>query len=130
VSAPEADQTAGEPAPLDRAMVMALNSVAAVAVALALGGLALKGWSAAMGIAAGGFLATINLWVLGWVTRGVLSSRGRLHAVVGAVKFLALMGAAYLLLRAGLASGLTLAIGYASLPVGLTIGTLLSRPST
>jgi hypothetical protein len=117
------------PISLDAAMMTSLTAVAAVAVALSLGALGTYGWSAAMGVATGGLLATANLWMIGLVSRGVLAGgpRGRFWGVAGGLKFLALMGLALMLMKTGLASGLTLAAGYASLPLGVTIGSLMSR---
>lgn len=109
-------------------MVTALVAVAAVAVVLAIGGVIGFGWRVGVGIAAGGLVATANLWAFAHIVRGVLGGgkRTRLWGLAGALKFLALACGAYLLLRSGFITGLTLAIGYAALPLGVTLGTLLS----
>ncbi len=115
---------------LDAAMMTSLTAVAGVAVVLAVTALSVFGWGPAMGVATGGLLATANLWLIGLVSRGVLAGgkSGRLWGLAGGLKFLALMGVAFGLLQAGMTSGLTLAAGYAALHIGVTIGTLLSRP--
>jgi hypothetical protein len=115
--------------PLDAAMMTSLTAVAAVAVALSLGALGAFGWSSAMGVATGGLLATLNLWLIGLVSRGVLSGgrHGRLWGIAGGLKFLALLGVAFGLLQAGLTTALTLAIGYAALPLGVTVGTVIGQ---
>ena len=119
---------------LDDAMMASLIAVSGVGVVLSLGALALFGWEAALGVAVGGLVATSNLWLLAHIARGVLQGgpRGRLWAVAGALKLVALLGGAWFLLRSGLVSGLTLAAGYASLPVGVTLASLFSSetPST
>lgn len=124
------DAESPQPIALDATMMTSLTAVAAVAVAASLTGLAAFGWSVAMGVATGGLLATVNLWLIGLVSQGVLAggSRGRFWGVFGGLKFIALLGVAFALLRSGLTSGLTLAAGYAALPLGVTIGTLLSQP--
>jgi hypothetical protein len=88
----------------------------------------MRGWSAALGIAVGGLVATLNLWLFAYIARGVLrgGSSGRLWGVLGGVKFLALLGGAYVLLDRGVIAGLTMAIGYASLPVGVALGGFLA----
>lgn len=128
----EEAQMTGEAKPiaLDASMVTSVIAVAAVAVVLSVGALFVSGWHSAMGVACGGLLATINLWLVGLVGRGVLAGgpRGRLWGLIGGVKVLALLGAVFLVLWAELTTGLTLAVGYVALPVGMALGTWLSRP--
>ncbi len=111
---------------LDGAMMISLTAVAGVAVTLSLGALAAFGWSAAMGVATGGLMATVNLYLLALISRGVLSDdrHRRLWGVAGGLKFFALLALAFVLLQAGLVSGITLVAGFASLPVGVTLGIL------
>jgi hypothetical protein len=120
---------ARKPAPLDATITVALICVGVVAAIMAiLAGIA-SGASMALGIAVGGLVATLNLWMFAYVGRGVLAggSRGKLWALVGAVKFLALFGGVWLLLKAELTSPLTLAIGYGALPLGITVAAFLRR---
>ena len=128
-SEPSEPSQPAQPIALDRSMMTSLTAVAAVAVAFSLAALGWFGWRAAMGVAAGGLLATLNLWVIALVSRQVLAGgrRGRIWGLLGGLKFLALLGIAFLLLQAGLTNGLTLAVGYVSLPLGVAIGTVLSQ---
>ena len=113
--------------PLDGAMKTAIAMVAGVALAMALGALALLGWSVALGVALGGLLATVNLWAFAYVGRGVLQSgsSGRRWGVLGGLKLLALLGAVYLLLDSGLVPGMALAAGYAALPLGASLANFI-----
>jgi hypothetical protein len=120
----------GEPATgwgLDGSMTTSIVAVAGVAVALSVGALALFGWRSALGVALGGLVATANLWLFALIIRGVLQGgrKGRLWSLAGFVKLLVLLGAAFYLLRAGLTGGLTIAVGYAALPVGIALGSWL-----
>ena len=45
-------------------------------------------------------------------------------AVIAVLKLVVLLGGVWLLLRSGLVSGLSLAVGYSSLILGITLGTL------
>ncbi|MBM4357661.1 MAG: ATP synthase subunit I [Deltaproteobacteria bacterium] len=118
-----------EQRPFDAAIVNALVAVGAIAVVFALAALVLAGPEAGLGTAVGGLVATLNFWLFAHIGRGVLSGgvRSRFWAFVAVLKFLLLFGGAWLLLKAGLTSPLTLALGYGSMPLGITIGMLL-RP--
>jgi hypothetical protein len=118
-------------APLDASMIVSLVAVGGVGVLFSLAGLFWLGPSAGLGISVGSMVATINLWLFAQVGRGVLGggSRGRLWGLVGAAKFLALFAGAWLLLKAELTTPLTLAIGYAAMPVGITVGAFLRGAS-
>ncbi|MBI4950515.1 MAG: ATP synthase subunit I [Myxococcales bacterium] len=109
----------------------AVLAVAGAAVVIALAVLFVWGPGAAIGVACGGALATANLYVFVRVGRGIVTGgrKARFWALVGAAKFLGLIGVVYLLLRTGVASGLGLALGYAALPLGIAIGHFLApRP--
>jgi hypothetical protein len=75
-------------------------------------------------------VATLNLWVFGHIGRALLQDgpRRRLWAVVGALKFLALLVGVYLLLRTELDQVIAFAAGYVALPLGITLATLI-RPA-
>ncbi len=116
---------------LDASMVISLVAVAVAAAAMSLVALVFFEGRVAIGVAAGGLIGLVNLWVFAHIVSGVLAGgqRGKLWGLVGGLKFIALLAGAYLLLKSGWASGLTLAIGYCALPVGITIGALLNpRP--
>lgn len=117
-------------APLDAAMRISIVCVGATAALFAVVALVGFGGGAGLGVALGGMLATVNLWLFAYVVRGVLAggSRGRLWALVGALKFGALLFAAWLLLKSGHTSALALVFGYAALPAGLTVATFLRPP--
>lgn len=89
--------------------------------------LVLGGADACLGVALGGLVATLNLWIFAFIGRGVLAGgrRSRLWALVAVAKFLGLFGGAWVLMKAGYASPLTLALGYGAMPLGITIGTFL-----
>ncbi len=116
-------------APLDASMRVSLVCVGATAALFAAVALGVFGGGAGLGVALGGMLATVNLWLFAYVVRGVLAggSRGRLWALVGALKFGALVFGAWLLLKTGHVSAFALAFGYVALPVGITVGAFL-RP--
>jgi len=120
---------AREPAPLDASIIVSLVSVGAVGGLMALAALVVLGPASGLGVAVGGLIATLNLWFFAHIGRGVLAggSRGRLWGLIAATKFIGLFGGAWLLLQADLTQPLTLAIGYAALPLGITIGSFLRR---
>jgi hypothetical protein len=107
-------------------MRAALVGVIGVALALSLGSLFLGGWRFALGVAIGGAIAPLNLWVFAQVGEAFLSRRGNTApwAVIATLKLAVLLGGVWLILRSGAASGLSLIVGYASLPLGITVGTL------
>jgi hypothetical protein len=119
---PERDK----PGPIDAGMRAALYGVIGSAVVISLGALALFGPRAALGVAIGGALAPVNLWIFAQVGEAFLSRRGKTApwAVIAIVKLVVLLGAVWLILRSGVASGLALIVGYGALPLGITVGTL------
>jgi hypothetical protein len=110
----------------DGPMRAALLGVVCTAGVLVAGTYASYGQRAAIGVATGGGLAAGNLWVFQQIGEAFLGGRGRTGAwgAIGAVKLVALLGAVWLILRSGYVSGLALAVGYAALPVGITLGSL------
>ncbi len=115
-----------KPGKMDASMRAALIGVMGSAAALALGSLALGGPRFALGVAIGGALAPLNLWVFAQVGEAFLSRRGKTApwAAIAPVKFVFLLGGVWLILRSGVASGLSLIVGYGALPIGITVGTL------
>lgn len=110
----------------DGAMRAALLSVVGAAVVMTLGAAAAYGSRAALGVAIGGAIATANLFVFAKVGEAFISRKGRTApwAVIAVIKLFALLGGVWLILRSGLVSPLSLTFGYASLIVGITLGTL------
>lgn len=122
-----------EPRPpsMDRTMRAVLLWVAGSAAALTAIALVAFGMRAAIGVGIGGGLATANLYVFARIGHAFLSRRGRSApwAVIAVLKLCALLGGVWLILRSGLVSGLSLAVGYSALVLGITLGTLFGpRP--
>ena len=120
---PDADRA---PEGLDRTIIACVKATAGFGLAFAIGGGVIDGFRTGIGIGIGGLLATANLWAFAIVVRGVLmgGEAGKRWGMAGGLKFLALLGAAWLVLAAGVSTGLTLALGYGALPLGITIGGL------
>jgi hypothetical protein len=112
--------------PFDGTMRAAILGVAASAAVMTV--VAAVGWGsrAALGVAIGGGIATANLYVFARIGDAFIGRRGRVApwAVIAVLKLGALLGGVYFILRSGIVSGLALTIGYASLVVGITLGTL------
>jgi hypothetical protein len=111
-------------------MMTAIVAVAAVAVALSLGAIAGFGWRMGASTACGGLVATVNLWAFAHIGRGMLGGEGkrRLWGLLGGLKLVALIVIFFLLMQSGELSGLGMAAGYASLPLGVAIGNFLAPP--
>jgi hypothetical protein len=110
----------------DAPMKAAIWTVAGTAVVLS-GGAALGfGARAALGVAVGGVLATLNLLVFARIGQAFLSKKGNTApwAIIAVVKLVGLLGGVWLILKNGYVSGLALTIGYGSLPIGITLGSL------
>jgi hypothetical protein len=83
---------------------------------------------AAVGIAAGTAIAVANLWVFKRVGQAFLSLGHGSRAfwgLVGALKFAVLLAGVGLLLRYRVIDAVPLIVGYASLPVGITLSNFL-----
>jgi hypothetical protein len=106
--------------------VVAVTSVVLVAIAA----LAFDARTA-IGVALGGLLATANLALFVRLGRAFLEQRenGAAWGLIGAIKLLGLFVAVWLLLRRGDVPALALVLGYAALPLGITLSTLV-RPKT
>jgi hypothetical protein len=73
-------------------------------------------------------MAGLNLLAFARVGAAILAPRGRSApwAGIAAIKLLGLFGAFYFLLQHQIVTPFPLMIGYAALPVGITLGFLLS----
>jgi hypothetical protein len=111
---------------LDGTMRAVVLSVAGSAVVMTLIALVWFDARAALGVAVGGAIATANLYVFARIGEAFIARRGRTApwAVIAVLKLLVLLGGVWLILKSGVVSPLSLAIGYASLVVGITLGTL------
>ena len=121
----------GQPLPLDAALITSIVAVGCAAVILTLGAGFFASAKAALGVAMGGLLATLNLWLFAYLGRAILAGGPRrgFYLLLTALKLAALLGLVYGVLRSGLSNGLLLALGYGAMPIGITIGNLL-RPQT
>lgn len=113
---------------LDAALRATLITVAVTAALMSGAAIAFVGGRAALGVAIGGSIAVANLYVFARVGQAFVSRRGRLApwAVVAAIKLLVLLGGIWLILRTNLVPPLALTAGYASLIVGITLGSLFA----
>ncbi|WP_437598788.1 ATP synthase subunit I [Sorangium sp. So ce590] len=120
---PDAD---GPPGLGDATMRAVLRWVAGTAAVLSVAALLAYGARAALGVGIGGAIATANLYVFARIVDAFLSRRG--HTVswtlIAMVKLTGLMGGVWLILKSDLVSGVALMVGYASLVVGISLGTL------
>lgn len=123
---PPEPENPAEPEGNDASMKAAILSVAITGAVLALGALAAYGGRAALGVAIGGAIATANLAVFARIGQAFVSRRGNTApwAVIAVVKLVALLGGVWLILKSNIVSGLALTIGYGSLPIGITLGSL------
>lgn len=112
--------------PSDPAMRAAVMAVACSAAALTLGALGVSGGRAALGAALGGALATANLWVFARLGDAFIARKGNTApwSMIAAVKLVFVFGAIWIILQRDLVPGLALAVGYAALPIGITMGSL------
>lgn len=105
--------------------MVAVGGLGALATLVAL----LWGLSASVGVAVGASLALGNLWALQGIGRRLLGTATRsraLWALVGVLKLAALLVGVGVLLGYDLVEPLSLIVGYAALPAGITIGGLVS----
>ncbi|WP_437956966.1 ATP synthase subunit I [Sorangium sp. So ce119] len=122
-SEPDAEE---KPGVGDATMRAVLRWVAGTAAVLSVAGLLAYGVRAALGVAIGGAIATANLYVFARIVDAFISRRGHTVSwtVIAMVKLTALMGGVWLILKSETVSGVALMVGYASLVVGISLGTL------
>jgi hypothetical protein len=125
-----------------------LASVAACGAVLTLAALAVFGGRPAVSVGAGAALAAANLWTLARIVTALLPSEAEATAtataataarrdgggrgawiVVALLKMGALFGAVGLVVRYSLVSPIPMLVGFASLPLGIAIGSLVSDRS-
>ena len=111
----------------DASMRAALVSVSVCGIAFTVTALHL-GFRAALGVAVGGLMAALNLFVLAWTGEALLAGKARAlpWGAVAALKMLLLFGGVSLILRSGLVPWVGFAIGYASLVAGIALAALFS----
>ena len=112
-------------------IAQAIWSVAIVGALLTAGAPSLLGAHSRLSVAIGALLAIGNLWAIARTVRGFLYPAGARAAWIplAMLKFAGMFLAILFLVRAGYAQLLPLVIGYAALPVGITISQLKSAPA-
>jgi hypothetical protein len=123
---------------LDGRMRTALLWVAISGAGRAGGGAALSGARDGLSVAVGASLATANLWALARVVGALLPDDDRAAArqgrgawsLLALSKTAGLLVVAWLLLRYRVTSPLPMLVGFASLPIGIAIGSLVSDRSS
>jgi hypothetical protein len=118
-----------EPEPVglgDAPMRAAVASVFVSGLCLAVGAFAFFGWRSALGVLIGGLLATANLAVFARIGQAFIARKGRTApwGVIALFKLIFLFGGIWLILKSEVVSGLSLAVGYGALPLGITFGSL------
>ncbi|HEY4119326.1 MAG TPA: ATP synthase subunit I [Byssovorax sp.] len=109
----------------DATMRAAILSTAICGAALAFGALVVSGLAAAFGVFVGGAIATANLALFARIGQAFLSERGRGPWIaVAMAKLVFLFGGVFLLIKNDIVSGISLAVGYGALPLGITLGSL------
>ena len=130
----EAPKPTPAPAPapaIDATLRFAIKCVAGSGVVLALGALTF-GPRSALGVLIGGAMATANLWLFALVGKAFLERKGLSApwAAIALLKFFALLAGIFLIMRSGVVTGLSLAVGYGAMPIGITVGGLFGpKPS-
>jgi hypothetical protein len=120
------------PKKTDRSQRAALYTVGITGALLAAGAVPLASVRDAAGVAAGGLLATLNLWAIGLLVRRLLTdgTPAAPWALFAVVKLVVLFGAVYLLVFSGFADILAIVVGYGALPIGLVVAQLgAKRPA-
>lgn len=107
-------------------IAMTLVYVGACGLLFAIGAMIGWGWRMALGVALGSAIAASNLWALHRIGAAFLTGKSRgLWALAGAGKFLVLAGLFAVVIKYRLVSPIAFVVGYGSLPVGITFGSLL-----
>lgn len=109
-------------------MRSAVIAVAVSGAALAVLAFALFTARIGLGVALGGALATANLAVFVRLGDAFLVQKGNTApwALIAVLKLVFLFGGVWIILKNDFVPGLSLAAGYAALPVGITFGFLFS----
>jgi hypothetical protein len=130
-------RTEASPARFDARLRTSLRTVIVAGAALGLLALAFAGIATGLSVLVGAALAAGNLWLLARIVSELLpsdragadaQSRGG-WALVAALKMFGLVTVAWLLMRHGVVSPMPMLIGFAALPIGIAIGSLVSDRS-
>jgi len=119
-------ETKVDPTKPDPTMRAAVQGVAISAAALTVIVLLVFGFRQALGVGVGGAIATVNLVVFARMAEAFLARRGTAvpWGIVGLLKLTLLLGGVWLIIRHDVVGAGWLALGYASLPLGITLGSL------
>ncbi len=123
------DETNPPAQAVDGVLRRALAAMGVSGALLVVSGGAVFGARTGAGVALGVLVAAANLVAFAYVGQALLGGRGAGWALVGLLKMLALFVVAFALFRAGLAGVLPFVVGYASLPIGVTLAQF-SSPAT
>jgi len=125
--------------PLDARLRATLVTVVLCGAALSVGGLLSRGPSAAVSVGAGAAVAAANLWALARIVTALLPndsmsaqkvpSSAAAWSVLAALKMFALFAVVWLFLRYAVVTPLAMLVGFAALPIGIAIGSLVSDRS-
>lgn len=120
------------PSRKDPTFTAAVKYVAGSGLVMALAAALIFGPWAAFGVAVGSALATANLVFFGRLVEAFLAQKGNTApwAILGVLKLLGLFAAAWIVLDTGVFSALSFAVGYAALPLGITLSTLFGKAPT
>ena len=130
-------RTEAAPARFDARLRTSLRAVIVAGAALGLLALAFASIATGLSVLVGAALAAGNLWLLARIVSELLpsdragaeaQSRGG-WALVAALKMFGLVAVAWLLMRHGIVSPMPMLIGFAALPIGIAIGSLVSDRS-
>jgi hypothetical protein len=115
---------------LDETLRRAQVAMAATGFVFALGTAGFTDLRSGAGVVVGTLVAMGNLWAFAIIVRA-LFGRGRPWgwALLGVLKMFGLFGVVGWLLRQEIVRVIPFALGYASLPVGLTLATLFAPPT-
>lgn len=114
-----------EPTP-DKTLQSAVRMVAGTGVAFTVVAMAVAGFRFGMGVLAGAIIAVVNLIVLARIVQAFLTKKGNTApwAIIAVLKLFLLLGGVWLILKSEVVSGLSLVIGYMSLPTGAVVASL------
>lgn len=115
--------------PSDPTLRRSYGTVALTGVAIVVALLGLGHSSEALGALAGSLLGLANLYTLARAVSALLEGRGASWGFVVLVKFIVLLGIAYLLLAHASLSPLGFSVGLGALPLGIVIATLMRAPA-
>lgn len=108
---------------IDPSLIRALWAVGLIGGVMVVVGGIVGGAPAATSIGVGALAAFGNLWVIARVVRGFLGGTARLPwTLIALVKFTALYGGLFLLVKSDLVQLMPLAIGWGALPLGIVAG--------